>query len=274
MEKLILTCAVTGAEVTKKENPAVPYTPEEIAESAFFAFCAGAAVIHLHVRQDDGTPTQDARIFKRTVDLIRKKCDPIIMVSTGGAVGMSVEERCQSLEGGTEMASLTTGTVNFGRDVFFNSQTTIEMIAKSIQDKKMKPEIEVFDAGMVDNAAALVKKGLLTAPTAFQFVLGVPGGLGASARNLTYLADSIPPGSTWTVAGVGRHQFTMAAHAILMGGNVRVGLEDNIYVRKGQLAKSNAELVERAVAIAKEFERPIADVADARRILGLAPRPS
>lgn len=271
MEKLIITCAVTGAEVTKKENPAVPYTPEEIAESAFFAYCAGAAVIHLHVREDDGKPTQDARRFRRTVELIRKKCDPIIMVSTGGAVGMTPEERAQSLEAGTEMASLTTGTVNFGRDVFWNSADVVEGIAAKIQAKGMKPEIEVFDAGMIDGALALVKKGLLTPPTAFQFVLGVPGGLGASARNLSYLADSVPHGSTWTVAGVGRHQFPMAAHAILMGGNVRVGLEDNIYLRKGVLAASNAALVERAVALAKEFDRPVADASDARRILGLDP---
>ena len=216
MENVIITCAVTGAEVMKKDNPAVPYTPEEIAESAFFAFCAGAAIIHLHVRNDDGTPTHKSGVFRRTVDLIKKKCNPIIMVSTGGAVGMSVEERCESLEAGTEMASLTTGTVNFGRDVFFNSQTTVEMIATKIKERRMKPEIEVFDAAMIDNAAALVKKGLLAPPTAFQFVLGVPGALSATARNLTYLADSVPPGSTWTVAGVGRHQFTMAGHAILL----------------------------------------------------------
>ena len=269
MEKLIITCAVTGAEVTKNDNPAVPYSPEEIAESAFFAFCGGASIIHLHVRETDGKPSHKKDLFQKTVELIRKKCDPIIMVSTGGAVGMTVDERCESLEAGTEMASLTTGTVNFGKDVFFNSQTTIEMIAAKIKEKKMKPEVEVFDAGMVDNAAALVRKGLITPPVQYQFVLGVPGGLGASARNLTYLADAIPPGSTWCVAGVGRHQFTMAAHAILMGGHVRVGLEDNVYVRKGVLAQSNAALVERAVGIAKEFDREIADPADARRILGL-----
>src|SRR5687767_12099476 len=120
MEKLIITCAVTGAEVTKKENPAVPYSPEEIAESAFFAFCAGASIIHLHVRKDDGTPAHEKEIFQKTVALIRKKCDPIIMVSTGGAVWMTPDQRCEGLEAGTEMASLTTGTVNFGREVFQN----------------------------------------------------------------------------------------------------------------------------------------------------------
>ena len=269
MEKLILTCAVTGAEVTKKDNPAVPYSPEEIAESAHAAHQAGAAIIHLHVRHDDGRPTHEKAVFQKTVELIRKKCNPIIMVSTGGAVGMTPEQRCESLEAGTEMASLTTGTVNFGREVFLNDPDTIEKIAAMIRDKKMKPEIEIFDAGMVDNAAALVRKGLLAPPVQFQFVLGVPGGLGASARNLTYLADSIPPGSTWCVAGVGRHQFTMAAHAILMGGNVRVGLEDNLYVRKGVLAKSNAALVERAVGIAREFDREIASSDEARKILGI-----
>lgn len=272
MEKLIITCAVTGAEVTKKDNPAVPYTPEELAESSYAAFKAGASIIHLHVRKPDGTPTHEKKVFQETVALIKKKCDPIIMVSTGGAVGMTVEQRCEGLEAGTEMASLTTGTVNFGRDVFLNAPDMIEKIAARIKEKKHKPEIEIFDAGMVDNAAALVKKGLLSAPVQYQFVLGVPGGLGASARNLTYLADSVPPGSTWCVAGVGRHQFTMAAHAILMGGNVRVGLEDNVYLRKGMLAPSNAALVERVAAIAKEFDREIADPADARRQLGIIPR--
>lgn len=272
MEKLIITCAVTGAEVTKKDNPAVPYTPEELAESSFSAFQAGASIIHLHVRKPDGTPTHEKEVFQETVALIKKRCDAIIMVSTGGAVGMTVDERCEGLEAGTEMASLTTGTVNFGRDVFLNAPEMIEKIAGKIHEKKMKPEIEIFDAGMVDNAAALVRKGLLAAPVQYQFVLGVPGALSASARNLTYLADSVPPGSTWCVAGVGRHQFTMAAHAILMGGNVRVGLEDNVYLRKGVLAPSNAALVERVAGIAKEFDRGIADPADARRQLGITSR--
>lgn len=269
MDKLIITCAVTGAEVTKKDNPAVPYSPEELAESSFAAVKAGASIIHLHVRHPDGTPAHQKAIFQETVALIRKKCDPIIMVSTGGAVGMTVDERCEGLEAGTEMASITTGTVNFGKDVFLNAPDMIEKIAGKIREKKIKPEIEIFDAGMVDNAAALVKKGLLSAPVQYQFVLGVAGGLGASARNLTYLADSVPPGSTWCVAGVGRHQFTMAAHAILMGGHVRVGLEDNVYLRKGVLAPSNAALVERAAGIAKEFDRELADPAEARRLLGI-----
>jgi 3-keto-5-aminohexanoate cleavage enzyme len=272
MEKLIITCAVTGAEVTKKDNPAVPYTPEELAESSFRAFSAGASVIHLHVRKPDGTPAHEKALFVETVGLIRKKCDPIIMVTTGGAVGMTADQRTEGLEAGTEMCSLTTGTVNFGKDVFWNDLETVEKIATRIRERGHKPEIEIFDAGMVDNANALIKKGLLTGPVAYQFVLGVPGGLGASARNLTYLADSVPHGSSWTVAGVGRHQFTMAAHAILMGGNVRVGLEDNVYLRKGVLAESNAALVERAVKIAKEFDREIADPAEARRQLGLKAR--
>lgn len=273
MEKLVITCAVTGAEVMKKDNPAVPYTPEELAESSFFAFCAGASVIHLHVRNPDGSPAFSKELFRKTVDLIRKKCDPVIMVSTGGAVGMTIDQRTEGLEAGTEMCSITTGSVNFGSDVFLNSPADIEKVAKRIQEKGHKPEIEIFDAGMVDNAAALVKKGLLKAPLAYQFVLGVPGGLGASARNLTYLADSVPAGSTWTVAGVGRHEFTMGTHAILMGGHVRVGLEDNVYLRKGVLAESNAALVERVARIAKEFDREIADPSDARRILGLKARP-
>lgn len=269
MEKLIITAAISGAEVTKEHNPAIPYTVEEIAREAESAYKAGASIIHLHVREDDGTPTQSKARFKECIDAIKEKCpDVIIQPSTGGAVGMSDEERLQPTELLPEMATLDCGTLNFGGDeIFVNTENTIINFANIMNEKGIKPEIEVFDKGMVDYAIGFNKKGYIKSPMHFDFVLGVQ--MSASARDLAFMVDSIPEGSTWTVAAVGRHQFPMAAIGIAMGGHVRVGFEDNIYLNKGQLAKSNGELVERVVRIAKELGREIASPDEAREILSL-----
>lgn len=273
MDKLIITVAVCGAEVTRNDTPYIPITPEEIAQQTYESYLAGASIVHLHVRDENGNPTQDLRIFKKTVSLIREKCpDMIIQVSTGGAVWMTPEERLQSLEADPDMATLTTGTVNFGNDVFFNSMPMIERFASIMKEKGIMPEFECFDVGHINNAMTLVKKGLVQGHLHFDFVMGVPGGIAANARNLVTMVDSIPPGSTWSVAGVGRHEFSMAVMAIVMGGHVRVGLEDNIYIEKGVLAKSNAELVEKVVRLAKELGRPIATAKEARQILRLEER--
>ncbi|WP_041078308.1 3-keto-5-aminohexanoate cleavage enzyme [Thermotoga caldifontis] len=273
MDKLIITVAVCGAEVTRKDTPYIPITPEEIAQQTYEAYLAGASIVHLHVRDENGNPTQDPEIFKRTVRLIRKKCpDIIVQVSTGGAVWMTPEERLQSLEADPDMATLTTGTVNFGNDVFYNSMPMIEKFASVMKGKGIMPEFECFDLGHINNAMVLVKKGLVQGHLHFDFVMGVPGGIAANARNLVTMVDSLPPGATWSVAGIGRHEFPMAAMAIVMGGHVRVGLEDNIYIEKGVLAKSNAELVEKVVRLAKELGRPIATAKEAREILQLGER--
>jgi len=270
MEKLIITCALTGAEVTKEQNPAVPYTVEEMAQSAYEAYMAGASILHIHVREDDGTPTQSKDRFKVILDAIREKCpDAILQVTTGGAVGMSDEERLAPVELKPEMATLDAGTINFGDEVFVNSFPSLINFAKKMKEYNVKPEIEVFDRGMVENAKRLLKMGLLEAPLHFDFVLGVPSGMPADIDSLTYMVRSLPEGSTWTVAGIGRYQLPMAVYAILLGGHVRVGLEDNIYYNKGELAKSNAQLVERVVRIAKELGREIATPQEARRILNI-----
>lgn len=270
MEKLIITCALTGAEVTKDQNPAIPYTPEEMAQSAFEAYSAGASILHLHVRQEDGTPTQSRDRFRENIEAIRRRCpDAIIQVSTGGAVGMSDEERLQPVELYPEMATLDAGTLNFGDEIFVNSWPSLLNFSKKMKEFNVKPEIEVFDRGMIENAVRLHKMGLLDAPMHFDFVLGVPGGMPATMEDLMHMVRSIPVGSTWTVAGVGRHQTAMATAAIIMGGHARVGLEDNIYYTKGVLAKSNGELVERVVRLAKEIGREVATPDEARRILGL-----
>lgn len=269
MEKLIITAAICGAEVTKEHNPAVPYTVEEIVREAESAYKAGASIIHLHVREDDGTPTQSKERFKECMEAIKEKCpDAIIQPSTGGAVGMTDEERLQPTELYPEMATLDCGTLNFGGDeIFVNTENTIINFANIMNERNIKPEIEVFDKGMIDYAIRFNKKGIIKSPMHFDFVLGVQ--MSASARDLAFMVDSIPEGSTWTVAAVGRHQFPMAAIGIAMGGHVRVGFEDNIYYNKGELAESNGQLVERVVRLAKELGREIASPDEAREILGL-----
>lgn len=270
MEKLIITCCLTGAEVTKEQNPAVPYTPEEMAQSAYEAYTAGASILHLHVRENDGTPTQSKEVFKKNIELIREKCPKaIIQVSTGGAVGMSDEERLQPVELFPEMATLDCGTCNFGDDIFVNSWKSLVNFATKMKENKVKPEIEVFERGMVETAVKLQKMGLIEAPMHFDFVLGVPGAMPATMEDLMHMVRMIPQGSTWTVAGVGRFQLPMSAAAIILGGHARVGLEDNIYYSKGELVKSNAQFVERTVRLANELGREIATPDEARKILSL-----
>ncbi len=274
MEKLIISACICGAEVTKEQNPAVPYTVEEIVREAKSAYDAGAALIHLHVREDDGTPTQSTARFQVCVDAIRKECpDAIIQPSTGGAVGMTDLERLESTDivPTPEMATLDCGTCNFGGDeIFVNTDGTIINFAKIMKEKGIKPELEVFDKGMIDTALKTAdRKGLLVHPLHFDFVLGVQ--MTATIRDLAFMVDSIPAGSTWTATGLGRNAWSIAAATIAMGGHVRVGFEDNLYLEKGVLAKSNGEMVEKAVKLAKLLGREIATPAEAREILSLPP---
>lgn len=274
MEKLIITAAICGAEVLKEHNPAVPYTVEECVREAKSAYEAGASIIHLHVRFDDGTPTQDKERFRVIMDAIHKECpDVIIQPSTGGAVGMTDDERLQPTELCPEMATLDCGTCNFGGDdVFTNTENTIKYFGDRMIERGIKPELEVFDKSMIEMALRLHKKGHIVKPMHFDFVMGVNGGIGGDIRDFVFLRGSIPSDATYTVAGVGRYEFPLAALAIIDGGNVRVGFEDNVYISKGVLAKSNGELVAKVVRIAKELGREIANPTEARQILGLKPR--
>lgn len=271
MEKLIVTAAICGAEVTKDQNPAVPYTVEEIGIEAEKAYKAGAAIIHLHVREDDGTPTQNKDRFEACIAEIKRRCpDVIVQPSTGGAVGMSNAERIQPVELSPEMATLDCGTCNFGGDeIFVNTENTIKEFGAKMISLNVKPEIEVFDKGMIDMAIRLHKKGYIKAPMHFNFVMGVNGGISAGLRDFVFMRGSIPEGSTYTVSGIGRNEFPLAVMSIIDGGHVRVGFEDNVYLSKGVMAKSNAELVEKVVRLAKELGREIATPAEAREILGL-----
>lgn len=274
MDKLIISACICGAEVTKENNPAVPYTVEEVVREAKSAYDAGAALIHLHVRWDDGTPTQDKGRFQEMVDAIRKECpDVIIQPSTGGAVGMTDLERLQSTEivPTPEMATLDCGTCNFGGDeIFINTDNTINNFGDIMKERGIKPECEVFDKGMIDLALKAAKKGHIDYPIHFDFVLGVQ--MTATLRDLVFMATSVPAGSTWTATGIGKTCWDIVAGTIALGGHVRVGFEDNVYMSKGVLAKSNGEMVERVVQMAHLMNREIATPDEARQILGLKPR--
>lgn len=269
MQPVMITAAMVGAEVTREQQPYLPITPAEIIASAVECYEAGASIIHIHVRDTAGNATQDAGLFREVVEGIRARCPVITQVSTGGAVWMSAEERLQSIECEPDMATLTTGTVNFGNDVFMNNRGLVETFARRLRERSIVPEVEVFDTGMIDEALRLRGMGLISDPLHFDFVMGVPGGIGPDPAHLVHMVRSLPPGSSWSVAGMGRHQLTLATIALAMGGNVRVGFEDNIYYRKGQLARSNAELVARVARIATELDRPVATPDQAREILQL-----
>ena len=275
MDKLIITAAICGAEVTKEQNPNVPYTVEEIVREAKSAVDAGAAIVHLHVRWDDGTPTQDRARFQECEEAILKVCPNVILIpSTGGAVGMTPDERLQSTDTTPlpEMATLDCGTCNFGDEIFDNTMPTMRAFGKRMIENGIKPEYECFEIGHLDTVLNMAKKGEVPgAPMQFNFVLGVAGCTPATVDNLAFLVSKIPAGSTWTVTGVGRSAWTMAAAGIVMGGNVRVGFEDNVYLGKGHKAASNGELVAKVVRLAKELGREIATPAEAREILGLKP---
>ena len=269
MQPVIITAAMVGAEVTREQQPNLPVTPREIIEAAVECHAAGASITHIHVRDAVGNASQDGDIFREVVEGIRARCDVITQVSTDGAIWMSAEERLQSIECHPDMATLTTGTVNFGEGVFMNNRGLVETFARRLREYGIVPEIEIFDVGMLDEAMRLRSLGLISDPIQFDFVMGVPGGLGPDPAHLVHMTRCLPPGSTWSVAGIGRHQLPLGTIALAMGGNVRVGFEDNIYYRKGHLAKSNAELVARIVRVAGELDRPVATPAQAREILQL-----
>ncbi len=271
MEKLVITVALTGNVPTKKMNPNLPVTPAEIAADVMACEDAGACLFHVHARDQEQKPTLDLTVYKQIVAAIKQKApNVIIQLSTGARAGTEPNARVNPVRLLPEMASFTTGSNNLPGIVYANAPEFIEYLATVFRDTGVKPEIEVFEAGMINNARFLHKKGFIDAPMHFDFVLGAPGAMPASVRNLVFLSESIPSGSTWTVAGIGKAEIPMAAAAIVMGGHVRVGLEDNLRMPDGSPA-TNPTLVEKVVAIAREVGRDIASPAEARRILSLDP---
>ncbi|HWR45522.1 3-keto-5-aminohexanoate cleavage protein [Sporomusa sp.] len=272
MEKTIITVATTGAWPTKEHNPNIPLTPQEIANDVYECWQAGAAVAHLHMRDDEGKGTMCKEKFRETVELIRSKCDIILNLTTSGDLHATDETRMAHLiELKPEMASYDAGSMNWMHNsLFLNPPQFLEKLGKTMIENGVKPEIEIFDAGMIYNSLYYMKKGVLAQPAHYQFVLGAAGGTAATIENLVYLKALLPQGSTWSALGIGNGHVPIMFAAIAMGGHIRVGMEDNVYYAKNQLAKSNTEFVARAVRVVKEANRTVASPAEAREILGLA----
>ena len=271
MEKLIITVATTGAMTTKDNTPYLPTQPEEIAQEVYDAHQAGAAICHVHVRSVDHKATMALDRFEATVGLIREKCpDIIINMTSSGGLGFSDEERIiphTVLK--PDMGTFDAGSMNFYQGVFLNSPTFLEKLGTAYNENGIKPEVEVFDAGMIWNAKRLLKTGHLRAPIHFQCCMNVWGGMEGSAENLAYLVNHMPEGSTWSAFGCGPTADLITSMAICMGGHARVGMEDNVFLSKGVLAEHNYQLVEKVVKLADIFKRPVATSAEARQILGL-----
>jgi len=268
MEKLIITLAPTGSIPKTKDNPHVPVTPGQIVECALKCEDEGAAIIHIHARDKEENASDEPEFFQQVVDRLEGRTNLIINISTGGRAGVGLESRTKRLEAGCEMASLTTGSVNFPRSAYVNPPDLVDGLAQRMKELGIKPEMEVFDLSMINNAISLLDRDLADAPLHFNFVMGLKGAMPARIEHLVHLTGFLPEKSTWLVSGVGAAQLSMSIHAVLMGGHVRIGLEDNIYYRKGELA-TNEMLVRRIAALSQELGREVATPDEARKILGL-----
>jgi 3-keto-5-aminohexanoate cleavage enzyme len=271
--KVIITVAPTGSIPTRENNPNLPITAEEVAEETKRSYDAGAAVVHVHARNPDtGEPTSDINVFRAYLAAIRDACPIITQITTGGGattLGLSPEERLRPVEElRPDSASLNAGSMNFGRRLFPNTPDIMELYAKRMKELKVLPEFEAYDLSMTQNVDHWIRQaGILDPPYQFSFVMGVVGGIPATFKNLLALKESIPPDYTWQAIGIGRDQIPMGIMGALLGGNLRVGFEDNVYLSKGVLAKSNADLVEKAARIIRELGLEVASVDDARDIL-------
>lgn len=272
MTPVIITTAITGAIPRKKDNPAVPVTPQEQIESTHAAYEAGSALVHIHVRDENENPSSSPELFAKVQEGVAKHCpDMIIQFSTGGR-GRVPSERGASLYLKPDMASLTTGSVNFPAQIYENPPDFIESLCRDMQTYKVKPEIEIFDAAMLYNAVNLVKRGLIDGPLHVQFVMGIPNAMPARRPLLEFLLKElkeIAPDATWSALGMARHQFEVNKWCLELGGHTRTGLEDNLRIGKDRLASSNAELVSLVAEAAADYDRRPATPAEARAILGL-----
>ncbi|MBU1276687.1 MAG: 3-keto-5-aminohexanoate cleavage protein [Proteobacteria bacterium] len=277
-QKVIITVAPTGSIPDRKDNPNIPYTAREVAAETVRAYEAGASVVHLHARDPQtGKPSSDIEVFRSYLDEIRAACPIVTQITTGGGattLGLSVEDRLRPvLELLPDSASLNAGSMNFGRVLFPNTPDTIELYARRMKEAGVMPEFEAYDLSMINNVEYWVRRqGLLDPPYQFSFVMGVIGGIPATPKNLLAMREALDPTYRWQAIGIGRHQFTMGAMGALLGGGLRVGFEDNVYLSKGVLAKSNAELVEKAVRIVRELGLEVATLEEAREMLPLLNR--
>ena len=272
MDKVIITAAITGSRNTRNITPYIPITPEEITQSAIECWNAGAAIVHIHVRDPKtGRGVQDLNLFRQVVTPLRDKTELILCLTTaaGPDYNFPIESRLVSLELNPELASLDAGSINLGGGVFCNPPEFLDEAANRMKQKGIKPEIEIFDSGMVITTLRMRDEGKLEEPLWFQFVLGTPWGAPATPKSLLHLLELIPNNPSWSVIGIGKGHLPMAMMGLIMGGHIRVGMEDNIYYKHGVLAKTNAQLVERIVRIAQEYGREVASPEEARAILRL-----
>ncbi len=277
-DKVIISCALTGAVTTKKHCPAIPYSPVEIAEEALRAYQAGAAIVHIHARTPAGAPTWNTETFRQILNETRQRCPVLINWSTGGVGPLS--ERLGHLALKPEIAALNMGSMNYAKwrhakrefafnFVFKNSFDDIIAFARAMDENGIKPEMECFDTGHVESHKILVDLELLAAPYHFSFIMGVTGGIAATPTHLAFQATNIPDDSRWKVIGIGRNQWRMCQAALELGGDIRVGLEDNFYLPNGEMANSNGKLVDEAVIRTQAAGRSVATVEDTRALLSL-----
>jgi 3-keto-5-aminohexanoate cleavage enzyme len=268
---VVLTCAITGADVFRENNPNIPYTTAEVAQSSIEAAAAGATIVHLHVREDDGTPSGRPELFKEVISRIREQSDVITMVSTGGANDMTIEERTTGLEAKPDLSGVESGSMNFGDETFITPPPAARGIIKRALDAGIGLEVEAFDVGHVATAVRWVEQGVIPSPMQINLVFGVPGGIDAAPAALVAMLRPLPPETFWTVTCVGRNHHRMLALALLYGApGIRTGLEDAVYISRGVLAPSNAALVNAAVDLTHAVGREVATQEQARSLLGLA----
>lgn len=268
---VVLTVAPTGPIASKADNPYLPTQPHEIAEAVLRAYEAGASVAHLHLRDEEDRPTADLDIARRTMDLIEQQCPILIQLSTGVGLNVSFEERARLVELSPRMATLNPCTMSFGDHEFRNPPADVRRLAARMLELNVKPELEIYDTAHLDAAIALWKAGLLAEPLQFSLVLGVRGGMAATADNLIMMVRRLPPGAIWQVIAIGKNNLALSAIGLALGGNVRAGLEDTLHLSRGTLSKGNDPLVARVVSLAANLGLPIASVEEAQRILGLQP---
>ncbi len=274
MDKLIITAAITGSRISREMTPFIPITPEAITQSAFECWEAGAAIVHIHVRNlKTGIGTQDLKLFRQVVESLREKTDLILCLTTSGIPGLNLPlaQRLKVLELAPELASLDMGSINLGQSVFINSPEFLRIAATQMKERGVKPELEIFDVGMIGTSLRMRQQGLLDDPLHYQFILGSPYGSPATPKTLIHMHEMIPESATWSIVGIGRAHLPLSMLALVMGGHIRVGMEDNIYYQKGELVERNAQFVERIVRIAQEYGRDVATPKDARNILQLSP---
>ncbi|WP_375056096.1 3-keto-5-aminohexanoate cleavage protein [Zobellella sp. DQSA1] len=272
MKKLIITAAVNGGITPRSKNPAVPYTPEEIADSVYQCWMAGASVAHIHARNVEGKPSYEFDMWKEIYECIRNRCDIILNFSTSGLnlpPDAPEEKAWNHLPLQPEIASFNCGSVNHGDKPFINSPSMAKKLAVDLERFNVLPEIEIYHSGVINEAVTLRNQGFLKCPLLFSFAMGIHGGVDATCKNLLNLIDNLPERSIWSAIGIGQAQLPINMYSILLGGHVRTGLEDNVYYRKGELATDNAQLVDRVVRLSHELGRDVASPAEAREIMGL-----